>query len=241
MQQHQAILAIDTATSICSVSIFACNQVVFEKINEHGRNHAALITGYARQAIEYIKQQNLQLVAIAVNEGPGSYTGLRIGASFAKGLAFGYQIPLIAISGLKALANAFSAILTNENKGNALICPMIDARRMEVYTALYTAYGDEAIAPHAQVIDESSFSELPLEKEIYFIGDGALKCASSIKLSNKVHFQNMPSYARNMLFLATEAFDQNNFVDVAYWQPDYIKTYNAIKSTNKVLRGLTKE
>lgn len=235
------ILAIDTATEVCSVALLARDSIPFERINEEGRSHAALITGFAREALQFSEEQALNLVAVAVNGGPGSYTGLRIGASFAKGLCFGKRLPLIAISGLRALASGYSRALLAKGvetpESLVLLCPMIDARRMEVYCALYDSSGKEILAPHAEVVTKESFSSYYHEREVYFFGNGAMKCQEELSHPS-THFEAFPSLARNLQEEAFGAYDGKEFADVAYWVPDYIKPYKALKSKNKVLSHL---
>lgn len=247
MQQNkEVILAIDTATEICSVALFARDEILFEKINEEGRNHAALIGGYCREALEFVAHHNLSLIAIAINGGPGSYTGLRIGASFAKGLCFGRHLPLIAISGLSALASGYKREVLGEDVAKSaissqpLLCPMIDARRMEVYCALYELDGAEVLAPCSEIVTAESFCQEIAQRDIYFFGNGAMKCETTLSKSS-THFANFPSVARNLQEVAFKALDKKDFADVAYWTPDYVKPYKAVKSINKVLSRIIQE
>lgn len=234
----EAILAIDTATEVCSVALLSREAILYEKVNQEGLNHAALIMGFCRETLDFAQDQKLHLVAIAVNGGPGSYTGLRIGASFAKGLCFGKHLPLIALSGLCAMASGYHKHLLEQKaelpQSKALLCPMIDARRMEVYCALYDFDGNEVAAPQAEIITQESFSQYSQDRKIYFFGNGALKCREALQ-SPKAHFEAFPSLARHLQELAFEAYDQERFADVAYWVPNYIKPYMALKSKNKVL------
>lgn len=163
--------------------------------------------------------------AVSVSAGPGSYTGLRIGVSTAKGLCYGYDIPLIAVDTLKIISkNALTGIT---EKKDVLLCPMIDARRMEVYTALYNT-DLEVIRPvSAEIISENSFAEILEEKTIYFFGNGSGKCKSIITHPNARFLDNAVPLAENMMQLAEHKFSQKEFVDTAYFEPFYLKEFQA--------------
>lgn len=239
-----AILAIDTATQVCSVALLLRDEVVFERQSTAGRNHAALIATYCHEAQTFASAENLSLVAVAVSDGPGSYTGLRIGASFAKGFCFGHQLPLIAIPGLRALFSGFRSYLLEkkieEEYSQVLLCPMLDARRMEVYCALYQLDGMEVVAPSAKIITEESFQAELEGKKAYLFGDGAMKCRSVFNSPQMeiVPFDSLARYFREDAF---NTYDHRRFCDVAYWAPNYLKPYQVIKSKNKVLSQVNKE
>ncbi|TWR31690.1 tRNA (adenosine(37)-N6)-threonylcarbamoyltransferase complex dimerization subunit type 1 TsaB [Mucilaginibacter pallidiroseus] len=222
------ILQIETATTACSVALANNGEVIAVKeINE--RNiHAEVITVYID---ELIKQSNISysdIDAIAVSCGPGSYTGLRIGVSTAKGLCFALDKPLIAVETLAAMADG--AVKHGLVPTDALICPMIDARRMEVYTAVYDAKGDIIKATAAEIIDESSFLDLLQDNKMLFLGDGAEKCREVLSYSPNAYFagdfQNSATYLTG---IAQQKFITQQFVDVAYFEPYYLKDFVAGK------------
>ena len=152
------ILHIETSTNVCSVALSENSDCLFFKSNTDGMNHAALLSVFIAEALEVLKSQDKKLSAVAVSSGPGSYTGLRIGVSTAKGLSYGLDIPLIAISTLEVLAT--EAINSIENAEDAFFCPMIDARRMEVYQALFNSSLNELAETSAAIIDKDSFISL---------------------------------------------------------------------------------
>ncbi len=218
-------LCLETATSVCSVALIENNNVVaFREINE-GFKHAEKLTVFISEVVKEagIKLNNLK--AVAVSSGPGSYTGLRIGVSVAKGLCYSLDKPLISISTLELLAaRAHSKI--KEFYSNVFYCPMIDARRMEVYTGLYDANLNCIISPTAAVVDEGFFSEVRGDKKIYFFGDGAEKCTAVLNESGNFIFQNdiFPS-AKFMSDLVEKKFRQKQFEDVALFEPFYLKEF----------------
>ena len=182
---------------------------------------------YIAEAILFIRTNNFRLDAIAVSEGPGSYTGLRIGISLAKGLCFGFDIPLIAIPTLKVLATPFVP-------SSSYLCPMLDARRMEVYSALYDGNLNEIEPVRAMIIDSESFSEKLAQKEILFFGDGADKCKNVISSSNAIFIKGAYPSSLNMIREAEKSFMNNNFVDIAYFEPLYLKEFQATTPKNKI-------
>ncbi|WP_183579930.1 tRNA (adenosine(37)-N6)-threonylcarbamoyltransferase complex dimerization subunit type 1 TsaB [Mucilaginibacter sp. X5P1] len=223
------ILQIETATTVCSVALAKDGQVIaYRQINQ--RNiHAEVITVYIDEllAAEELTYDNLD--AIAVSCGPGSYTGLRIGISTAKGLCFALDKPLIAIETLEAMAYGVinDAQIINDEM---LLCPMIDARRMEVYTALFNGEGEQVQATAAEIIDENSFSELLKNTKILFFGDGADKCIAV--LGNNPNAQFIPNFTNSATHLtqkAAEKFIAKDFEDVAYFEPYYLKDFVAGK------------
>lgn len=222
------ILQIETATTACSVALAHNGEVIAVKeINE--RNiHAEVITVYID---ELIKESNIaydNIDAIAVSCGPGSYTGLRIGVSTAKGLCFALDKPLIAVETLAAMA--YGAVKQGIVPPDLLICPMIDARRMEVYTAVYDVKGNVIKPTAAEIIDENSFADLLKESKILFLGDGAEKCREVLSYSPNAFFagdfQNSATYLTG---IANAKFTAKQFGDVAYFEPYYLKDFVAGK------------
>jgi tRNA threonylcarbamoyladenosine biosynthesis protein TsaB len=225
------ILQIETATKVCSAAI-SHNGVTIALKEESAQNiHAANLTLFIDEIMQAENLKYADLDAIAVSKGPGSYTGLRIGVSTAKGLCFALDKPLISINTLEMMANGF--ILQHPNYGG-LIAPMIDARRMEVFTAVYTNKLEYREAVNAKIIDEKSFVLELNSNYLTFIGDGAEKCKEILEHQN-AHFNtdNFNS-AANMSNLAQKAFDLNQFEDVAYFEPFYLKDFVATIPKKKV-------
>jgi len=217
------ILHIETSTNVCSVALSENGICLFSKSNADGMNHAALLSVFIAEALEILKPINKKLDAVAVSSGPGSYTGLRIGVSTAKGLCYGYGIPLIAVSTLEVLtAEALKSVGDDEN---ALFCPMIDARRMEVYAAIYNNKGKIKREISADIIDESSYLEFLDNKTVYFFGNGAEKCKTTLTHPNARFIDHLVPLAENMISFAELAFSQNQFVDTAYFEPFYLKEF----------------
>ncbi|VBB48569.1 Peptidase M22 glycoprotease [uncultured Paludibacter sp.] len=217
------LLHIETSTNVCSVALSVNGKCIFSIADDKGQNHAALLSPFIEQALEKAKEQNLKLDAVAVSSGPGSYTGLRIGVSTAKGLCYGYEIPLIAVSTLEILCK--EVIKRNQIEKNALLCPMIDARRMEVYTAFYNLDLEMKQDISAEIITESSFQDLLQNNTVYFFGNGAEKCKTVLTHPNAKFINNIEPLAENMISLAEKHFSENNFVDVAYFEPFYLKEF----------------
>lgn len=226
------ILHIETSTTVCSVAISNGTQCIFEKADFQGMNHAALLSTYIEEGIHFLKSVDLKLEAIAVSAGPGSYTGLRIGVSTAKGLCFGYGIPLIAIDTLKTM---WQEVILNHNPDpNALFCPMIDARRMEVYDKLVNFDGSVQRETAANIIDGTSYATELNKSKLYFFGNGSTKCKDVITSENAIFIDKIAPLAKNMIFLAKDAFEKKQFVDVAYFEPFYLKEFQATTPKNKI-------
>lgn len=227
------LLNIETSTNVCSVALSDGADLVFAKINSEGQNHAALLSVFIKDALDFLKAEGKTLDAVAVSSGPGSYTGLRIGVSTAKGLCYGMDIPLISVETLKVLV--ISALQQYSIDNNAIFCPMIDARRMEVYTALYNYNLHEISQVEAKIIAENSFSEILNDKKIVFFGNGADKCQKIIKSENAEFLQGISPLAENMISLSTQAFEKKHFVDTAYFEPFYLKEFQPTTPKSKVL------
>lgn len=217
------ILNIETSTNVCSVALSENGQILFSKSNSDGMNHAALLSVFIAEALNVLKPANLKLDAVAVSSGPGSYTGLRIGVSTAKGLCYGYDIPLIAISTLEILTA--QAMKNIELTKNTLFCPMIDARRMEVYAAFYDSNAEITRQISADIIDENSYIEEMENHVVYFFGNGAEKCKSTITHKNAHFIDELFPLADNMIAFSEKAFQSKNFVDLAYFEPFYLKEF----------------
>ena len=220
------ILNIETSTKNCSVSIAKDGvQLCLVEENEESFAHGEKLNQFIEWCIDGAEITLNDLDAICVSKGPGSYTGLRIGVSSAKGFAFGLNLPLLAINSLQILAEM------QINKGFDLIIPMIDARRMEVYTAQFDTNGNQLTATEAKVIDETSFEELK-GKKIVFVGDGAEKCQEVLAHLDATFVQIFPS-AKYMCEQAEKRFEEKQFEDVAYFEPYYLKDFVAGKKKSE--------
>ena len=221
------ILNIETSTSVCSVALTSDGQVIEHHENYDGQTHATLLSQFIKDALDSAARKEIAINAIAVSIGPGSYTGLRIGLSQAKGLAFGMDIPLIGINTLQLLT--VSAMFRDFYDDDVLFAPMIDARRMEVYTAVYNS----ALQPI--IIDENSFEEILSNHKIVFMGNGSNKVKSVINHSNAIFVDGICPEAVNMTALSEKAFREGHFIDVAYSTPLYLKEFQATIPKNKVI------
>ncbi len=212
------ILNIETATKNCSVALAKEGKTMLcKEIAEEGYSHAERLHVFIEEIIKEAGITFQDLSAIAVSQGPGSYTGLRIGVSAAKGLCFALDIPLIAVDTLQVLASQVTVF-------NGLIIPMLDARRMEVYSAVFTPNFEKIRAVQAEIITENSFEDL--EKTLYFVGDCAEKCKPVLTKDNFIFLEEIkyPS-AKEMSFLSFEKHKKNDTVDVAYFEPYYLKNF----------------
>lgn len=227
------ILHIETSTNVCSVALSEGESCLFSISNSEGLNHAALLSSFIEKALNQLGSRKPD--AVAVSSGPGSYTGLRIGVSTAKGLCFGYGIPLIAVDTLRIMSIPAIKKVNNAPE-NALFCPMIDARRMEVYDALFQKDGTMVQEVKADIIDENSFADLLQSHTVYFLGNGAEKCKSVLTHPNAHFIENIYPLAENMIELANKAFESNKFVDTAYYEPFYLKEFQAT-TPKKVISG----
>jgi tRNA threonylcarbamoyladenosine biosynthesis protein TsaB len=218
------ILNIETSTTNCSVSLSHKGEtLVLKEDYGNGYSHAEKLHVYVDEVLKEAKISTLQLDAIAVSKGPGSYTGLRIGVSAAKGLAFALNIPLISVSTLEALAHQVKA-------DSGLIIPMLDARRLEVYSAIFDTQFNSIRAIEAQVLDETSFQSYLSENKVYFIGDGVAKTKALLDNNNAVFIENKLPSADQMSALSFNKYKKSDTEDVAYFEPYYLKDFVAIKS-----------
>jgi len=223
------ILHIDTSTDACSVAVSQDGANIYHEEELEGPQHAQVIGGMVDEAISFTDSHAIPFDAVAISAGPGSYTGLRIGASIAKGICYGRNLKLISIPTLELLC--VPVLLGHEElPDNALLCPMIDARRMEVYTALYTRALKPVVETEAKVIDADSFQEQIDKHPIYFFGNGSDKCRDIITHPN-AHFVNgIKPLAKWMGPLAEKKHVRDEFEDVAYFEPFYLKEFIAKKS-----------
>ncbi|MBQ5835915.1 MAG: tRNA (adenosine(37)-N6)-threonylcarbamoyltransferase complex dimerization subunit type 1 TsaB [Bacteroidaceae bacterium] len=224
------ILHIETSTEICSVALSQDGTSLFQKTNREGMQAATLLAPYVEEALSFADSHAIPVDAVAVSEGPGSYTGLRIGVATAKGVCYGRGIPMIALPTLQVMC--VPVLLYEDLPEDALLCPMIDARRMEVYSAIY----DRALRPvravGADIVNEQTYAEL-LDKgcPIYFFGNGSDKCREVITHPNAHFLENIHPEARFMFPLAEKAVAIGRFVpDIAYFEPFYLKEFQATKA-----------
>ena len=228
------ILNIETSTKVCGVSLSKDGVLVDFKESFEENSHAANLAPFIDELLKKNKVQYSQLSAIAISKGPGSYTGLRIGTSTAKGLCFALDIPLIAIGTLDSMTALAKNVYNNSFDGH--FRPMIDARRMEVYSQTYDNNQNPMDDVAAVIIDEDSFIDELENHKILFFGDGAMKCAETITHPNAIFFSETQASSIGMVNLSFNAFENNDFVDVAYFEPFYLKEFIAAISKVKGLR-----
>ncbi len=237
-----SILHIETTTKACSVGLSHGGQLIaLRESVSHEYSHSSSLTVFMEDVMREAGKNPSEIDAVAVSHGPGSYTGLRIGVSAAKGFCYARDIPLIAIDTLKALAKTAIHKLTGQEglvslaALEAVFCPMIDARRMEVYYALFRHDLISMQETRAEVIDENTFSKLLEDYKIIFFGDGAEKCRSVIKSCNAMFLDDVWPSASGMAEEAERHFEQGNFVNLAYFEPFYLKDFVAGKPKVKGL------
>ena len=213
------ILHIETSTKNCSVAISKNGeQLCLCEENDDNYGHSEKLHQFVNWALEGAAITLKDLDAVCVSKGPGSYTGLRIGVSAAKGLCFGLNIPLLSLNSLEILAQS------KKDEDFDLIIPMIDARRMEVYTAVFDGSGKQLSEIEAKILDENSFQEFA-NKKIAFVGDGVEKSKKIFNLPNATYFTDFHPSAKFMIQSAEEKFNQKSFEDVAYFEPFYLKEF----------------
>lgn len=222
------ILHVETSTKVCSVAVTEDGAVLFEKTDLNGPSHAVQLGVFVDEALSYIDNHGIPFDAVAVSCGPGSYTGLRIGVSMAKGICYGRELKLIAIPTLEVLC--VPVLLYHEElPEDALLCPMIDARRMEVYAAIYDRVLRTVRPIGADIVDENSYLEYLEQHPVYFFGDGASKCREKITHPNAHFLPDIVPLAKYMGPLAEKAVANGRYEDVAYFEPFYLKEFVASK------------
>ncbi|MFO7924360.1 MAG: tRNA (adenosine(37)-N6)-threonylcarbamoyltransferase complex dimerization subunit type 1 TsaB [Bacteroidales bacterium] len=257
-EKHTYILNIETSTAVCSVSISSESTILAFRESMVEKSHATVLTPFIEDIMKETGKKYGDLSALAVSRGPGSYTGLRIGVSVAKGICYGAGLPLIAVDTLGIMAGKVLSLahrgqkespataaaaaqvpeeafswLRGADSSNVLLCPMIDARRMEVYTALYDTSGKRVREISAEIIDPSSFSEVPEKKSILFFGDGAEKCRDVAARKNTLFIPGIYPSAGDMAHMSLLAFREGRFEDTAYFEPFYLKDFIATTPKNK--------
>ena len=219
------ILHIETSTDVCSVAVSEDGQVIFDQEDHSGPNHAERLGTMVDEALSFTDNHAIPFDAVAVSCGPGSYTGLRIGVSMAKGVCYGQNLKLIAVPTLELLC--VPILLREIPEEDALLCPMLDARRMEVYAGIYDR-GLKPIRPiHADIVDGDTYKAYLDEHPIYFFGNGAKKCQDAINHPNAHFIENINPIAKWMQPLAEQRFLNEQFEDVAYFVPFYLKDFVA--------------
>jgi tRNA threonylcarbamoyladenosine biosynthesis protein TsaB len=222
------VICIETATNLCSVALCSSTGVIALKESTELKSHASMLTVFIDEALKENGIRVHDLEAVAVGKGPGSYTGLRIGVSVAKGIAYAASIPLIGIeTTLSMFWGIFGTLKEISQEENTLFCPMIDARRMEVYYAIYDFNGNPFKEVSAEIIMEDSFSDIPESWKIVFFGDGATKCKRIIKRKNLYFADDFRISASYMQRPVYRAIKNHIFEDVAYFEPFYLKDFIA--------------
>lgn len=234
----ERIILIETSTALCSTAMVEDGKIVCYRESSENRAHASLTAVFIDEMLKERGCSLKECSAVCISEGPGSYTGLRVGVSTAKGLCFGAGIPLLSVGTLEILVN--QALQKHVPEGSQrerdedkltfkYIVPMIDARRMEVYTAIFEGNGTRLTDTEAKIIDGDSFSDILAEGPVLFIGDGATKCTDTLTHPNAHFIQTCPK-ASSMLEPAEREFNERHFRDVAYFEPFYLKEFVATTS-----------
>ncbi|MBO5612863.1 MAG: tRNA (adenosine(37)-N6)-threonylcarbamoyltransferase complex dimerization subunit type 1 TsaB [Prevotella sp.] len=227
------ILNIETSTNVCSVAISEDGKCIYEETDSEGPNHAVKLGVFVDEALSFIDSHAIPLDAVAVSSGPGSYTGLRIGTSMAKGICYGLNIPLLSVPTLELLCVPV-LLLHEEIEEDALLCPMIDARRMEVYAGIYTRALRPVREVGADVVDADTYKEWLDKHPVYFFGNGAEKCIDVINHPNAHLIKDVLPLAKWMFPLAEKRIALEQYEDVAYFVPFYLKDFVA-KMPKKLL------
>jgi len=231
------ILIIETSTEVCSVALTRDGKLLDLIESKEGQNHARLTTVFAEQLLSRNNIKPGELSAVAVSKGPGSYTGLRIGVSTAKGICYASQIPLIAVGTLEAMAKHVAlnhAAYHIPEKLSTLYCPMIDARRMEVYSMLLDKNGTTLKPISANIIEESFLADELRENQIVFFGNGAEKCKETITSPNALFVSQVEASAKHICELVWLAYNQKQFEDLAYFEPFYLKDFVVTQSKKNI-------
>ncbi len=227
------LLHIETSTKVCSVALSEDGALLFHKEDMEGPSHAVSCGVFVEEALSFAESHAIPLDGVAVSEGPGSYTGLRIGVSMAKGVCYGRDVPLIAIPTLKVLCVPI-LLYHEEIPDDALLVPMIDARRMEVYAAVYDRALKEKRAVQPDVVNAETYLPWLEQGPVCFFGNGAAKCKDVITHPNALFIDGISPLAKYMLPLAEQAMARQDFQDVAYFEPFYLKEFIATKAKNLI-------
>lgn len=231
------ILHIETSTNVCSVALSQDGECLTDKVDFNGPSHAKVLPLFIEEVLSFADSHAIPLDAVAVSAGPGSYTGLRIGVSSAKGLCYGRDVKLLSVSTLQLIC--VPTLLYNEEMpDDALICPMIDARRMEVYSAVYDRGLREIRGTQADIVDENTYLEYLEKGPVYFLGNGSSKCKSVITHKNAHFIDNAVPLAKYMMPLAERKLAMGQTEDVAYYEPFYLKDFVAGTPKKSVFENL---
>lgn len=223
------ILHIETSTKACSVALSENGSLIFHKEDIEGPNHSIVCGVFVDEALSFANSHAIPVDAVAVSEGPGSYTGLRIGVSLAKGVCYGRDLPLLSVPTLKLLC--VPVLLGKEElPEDALLVPMIDARRMEVYSAVYSRALQEVRPIGADIVDADTYLPYLEKHPVYFFGDGAMKCKNVIQHTNAHFIEGIIPLAKWMFPLAERSLHLGEKQNVAYFEPFYLKDFVAVKS-----------
>jgi tRNA threonylcarbamoyladenosine biosynthesis protein TsaB len=231
------IICLETSTNLCSVALFNSAGVISLRESNESKSHASMLTVFIDEIFKETGIMAKDLEAIAVSKGPGSYTGLRIGVSVAKGIAYAASIPLIGIETTLSMFWGISGNL-NESHGadmNTLFCPMLDARRMEIYYAIYNSSGNTVKDISAEIITQDSFSNIPESQKIIFFGDGSAKCKEVIKRTNTYFAEDFRISASHMFKPVFKAIKDHHYENVAYFEPFYLKDFITTKPGKNIL------
>lgn len=231
------IICLETATNLCSVALCDSTGTIALREDSESKSHASLLTVFIADILKEQAISVSDLDAVAVSSGPGSYTGLRIGVSAAKGIAFGSGKQLIAVETLESMFSGMreKSKLSPEELATTLWCPMIDARRMEVYCAIFDHLGNKVRETASETITAASFSDIPVTKKIIFFGNGAEKCNGVIERNNILFDSSFRMSAAHMAVPANKALLSRHFEDVAYFEPFYLKDFIVTKPRKNIL------
>ncbi|MDR0698294.1 MAG: tRNA (adenosine(37)-N6)-threonylcarbamoyltransferase complex dimerization subunit type 1 TsaB [Tannerella sp.] len=229
-----AIINIETATMVCSVALSEKGEVIFEKVSFEGLSHASLLGVFVEEAVMELKYRGLAIDAVSVSSGPGSYTGLRIGVSMAKGLCFGWNVPLLNIPTLDIMASKALKRISDKESTESLLCAMIDARRMEVYAAIYDKSLHKIRDTRAEIVTEETYAAFLEKQKVYFFGSGASKCKDIIQSPNALFIEDLHSLASDMAILSEQMFENRRFENIVYFEPFYLKDFIATIAKDKL-------
>lgn len=224
-----AILNIDTSTNVCSTALTADGMILCHREDFHGQNHAGKLSGFIKDCLDHLRDHEMSLNAVAVSVGPGSYTGLRIGLSEAKGLAYALDVPLIGVDTLELMVSHVMFDFSVELPEDTLFAPMIDARRMEVFTGVYDIALKPLMTPRPLILDHESYGEFLESQHVAFFGNGSQKWQSLCRSDNAIFVPDVVPLASDMTALSERAYSRGEFLDLAYSTPNYLKDFQATK------------
>lgn len=228
------ILLIETSAEICSVALCHEGALMWQVMEEEPMRHSEVLAPFVEKALGELHRRELKLDAVAVSLGPGSYTGLRIGLSQAKGLCFGLDIPLIGVDSLQALA-VKAMFMPRDWQGDELLIPMVDARRTEVYTAAYNFALNPVMEPQPLILSADSYKNLPEGQRAFYFGSGAAKAQEMLTRPGTEYLKVSPLIASDLIALAEKAYREQRFLDVAYSTPLYLKAVHTTKPKNHIV------